>query len=84
MKKSELKKIIREEINQNSIADKVWGFEQEISGEWSEEYQDDIMKLKTAEDVVNYYMIDREWSNDMNLASELLGFFANIIDGKNW
>lgn len=62
-----------------NLSEKVFDFECEISNEQALEFEDDINKLKTLEDVKLYYLYERGWINDDSLVDLL---FDLIIDLK--
>jgi hypothetical protein len=62
-----------------NLSEKVFDFECEISNEQALEFEDDINKLKTLEDVKLYYLYERGWINDESLVDLL---FDLIIDLK--
>jgi hypothetical protein len=62
-----------------NLSEKVFDFECEISNEQALEFEDDINKLKTLEDVKLYYLYERGWVNDESLVDLL---FDLIIDLK--
>jgi hypothetical protein len=62
-----------------NLSEKVFDFECEISNEQALEFEDDINKLQTLEDVKLYYLYERGWVNDESLVDLL---FDLIIDLK--
>jgi hypothetical protein len=62
-----------------NLSEKVFDFECEISNEQALEFENDINKLKTLEDVKLYYLYERGWVNDESLVDLL---FDLIIDLK--
>jgi len=62
-----------------NLSEKVFDFECEISNEQALEFEDDINRLKTLEDVKLYYLYERGWVNDESLVDLL---FDLIIDLK--
>jgi len=62
-----------------NLSEKVFDFECEISNEQALEFEDDINKLQTLEDVKLYYLYERGWINDDSLVDLL---FDLIIDLK--
>ena len=61
------------------LSERVFDFECEISNEQALEFEADIDKLKTLEDVKLYYLYERGWINDNSLVDLL---FDLIIDLK--
>ena len=62
-----------------NLSEKVFDFECEISSEQALEFENDINKLQTLEDVKLYYLYERGWINDDSLVDLL---FDLIIDLK--
>ena len=61
-----------------NLSEKVFDFECEISNEQALEFEDDINKLKTLEDVKNYYLYERGWINDKSLVDLLIDFIIDL------
>ena len=61
------------------LSERVFEFECEISNEQALEFEVDIDKLKTLEDVKLYYLYERGWISDDSLVDLL---FDLIIDLK--
>lgn len=60
------------------LVEKVFDFECEISNEQALEFEVDIDKLKTLEDVKNYYLFERGWINDKSLIELLFDFIIDL------
>jgi hypothetical protein len=61
-----------------TLSEKVFEFECEISGEQVLEFEIEIDKLKTLEDVKNYYLYERGWVNDESLVDLLIDFIIDL------
>jgi hypothetical protein len=61
-----------------TLSEKVFEFECEISGEQVLEFESEIDKLKTLEDVKNYYLFERGWVNDESLVDLLFDFIIDL------
>ena len=61
-----------------TLSEKVFEFECEISGEQVLEFEIEIDKLKTLEDVKNYYLYERGWVNDDSLVDLLIDFIIDL------
>ena len=61
-----------------TLTEKVFDFECEISNEQALEFEVDIDKLKTLEDVKNYYLFERGWINDKSLVELLFDFIIDL------
>jgi hypothetical protein len=61
-----------------TLNEKVFEFECEISGEQVLEFEIEIDKLKTLEDVKNYYLYERGWVNDESLVDLLIDFIIDL------
>jgi hypothetical protein len=61
-----------------TLSEKVFEFECEISGEQVLEFEIEIDKLKTLEDVKNYYLYERGWVNDKSLVDLLIDFIIDL------
>jgi hypothetical protein len=64
---AELEGMLNEAEGLTPLQDYVYQYEIEISGEdEAQEFLDDIKKLKTPQDVYDYYAYDRDWSGSMD------------------
>jgi hypothetical protein len=64
---AELEGMLNEAEGLTPLQDYVYQYEIEISGEdEAQEFLDDIRKLKTPQDVYDYYAYDRDWSGSMD------------------
>jgi hypothetical protein len=64
---AELESMLNEAEGLTPLQDYVYQYEIEISGEdEAQEFLDDIRKLKTPQDVYDYYAYDRDWSGSMD------------------
>jgi len=64
---AELEGMLDEAEGLTPLQDYVYQYEIEISGEdEAQEFLDDIRKLKTPQDVYDYYAYDRDWSGSMD------------------
>jgi hypothetical protein len=61
-----------------TLAEKVFDFECEISGEQVLEFEVEIDKLKTLEDVKNYYLYERGWISDDSFVDLLFDFIIDL------
>ena len=61
-----------------TLSEKVFEFECEISGEQVLEFEIEIDKLKTLEDVKNYYLYERGWRGDDSLVDLLIDFIIDL------
>ena len=61
-----------------NLSEKVFDFECEISNEQALEFEDDINKLKTLEDVKLYYLYERGWVNDESLVDLLVDLIIDL------
>jgi len=61
-----------------TLAEKVFDFECEISREQVLEFEVEIDKLKTLEDVKNYYLYERGWISDDSLVDLLFDFIIDL------
>jgi hypothetical protein len=61
-----------------TLSEKVFEFECEVSGEQVLEFEIEIDKLKTLEDVKNYYLYERGWVNDESLVDLLIDFIIDL------
>jgi hypothetical protein len=61
-----------------TLSEKVFEFECEISGEQVLEFEIEIDKLKTLEDVKNYYLYERGWISDDSLVDLLIDFIIDL------
>ena len=61
-----------------TLSEKVFEFECEISGEQVLEFEIEIDKLKTLEDVKNYYLDYRGWRGDDSLVDLLIDFIIDL------
>jgi hypothetical protein len=67
----------------NKIAEIVWEFEKDISGEEEvEEFREDIEELTTWDEVVEYYESERGWGDDRDLMSDLAWFLASELQSR--
>jgi hypothetical protein len=60
------------------LSEKVFDFECEISNEQALEFEVEIDKLKTLEDVKCYYLYERGWINDDSLVDLLFDFIIDL------
>ena len=62
----------------------VYNYEKDISGhEEAENFLDDIKKLKTPDDVHDYYANERGWEGDKDLADDLDNIYNQVKDKFN-
>jgi hypothetical protein len=61
-----------------TLSEKVFEFECEISNEQALEFEIEIDKLKTLEDVKNYYLYERGWVNVESLVDLLIDFIIDL------
>ena len=62
----------------------VYNYEKDISGhEEAENFLDDIKKLKTPDDVYDYYANERGWEGDKDLADDLDNIYNQVKDKFN-
>lgn len=61
-----------------TLSERVFDFEVEISNEQALEFEIEIDKLKTLEDVKNYYLYERGWINDDSLVDLLIDFIIDL------
>ena len=61
-----------------TLSERVFDFEVEISNEQALEFETEIDKLKTLEDVKNYYLYERGWINDESLVDLLFDFIIDL------
>ena len=63
-----------------TLAEQVFEFECEVSFEdFALEVKSEIDKLKTLEDVKNYYLYERGWINDESLVDLLFDFIIDLL-----
>ncbi len=60
------------------LSERVFEFECEISNEQALEFEVDIDKLKTLEDVKLYYLYERGWISDDSLVDLLFDFIIDL------
>jgi hypothetical protein len=62
-----------------NLSEKVFEFESEVSSEdFALEIKEDIDKLKTLDDVKNFYLYDRGWVNSESLVDLLIDFIISV------
>lgn len=62
-----------------NLSEKVFVFEGEVSSEdFALEIKEDIDKLKTLDDVKNFYLYDRGWVNSESLVDLLIDFIISV------
>ena len=61
-----------------TLSERVFDFEVEISNEQALEFETEIDKLKTLEDVKNYYLYERGWIDVDSLVDLLFDFIIDL------
>lgn len=85
---AELEGMLNEAEGLTPLQDYVYQYEIEISGEdEAQEFLDDIRKLKTPQDVYDYYAYDRDWSGSMdddleNIFRQVKRKFKNVSEAE--
>ena len=87
---AELEGMLNEAEGLTPLQDYVYQYEIEISGEdEAQEFLDDIRKLKTPQDVYDYYAYDRDWSGSMdddleNIFRQVKRKFKNLNEASEF
>jgi hypothetical protein len=87
---AELEGMLNEAEGLTPLQDYVYQYEIEISGEdEAQEFLDDIRKLKTPQDVYDYYAYDRDWSGSMdddlnNIFKQVSKKFKNLNEASEF